>query len=71
MSKLSALVARARVILTAAVTWISAASVLAGYVVNNATDFPPLLVQGATSLIAVIAIIRRVAPVAKSERGVI
>lgn len=65
------MLARVKVVLTAAVTWIGALSLLAGEVVANATDYPTPLVRGAAWVLAAIAIIRRSTPVAPSERGLL
>ena len=71
--------ARARVVLTAAVTWlqVAAAALVIGAVVNGtatpeiSTDLVAWSVRIAAVLGAVVATIRRVTPVLPAERGLL
>jgi len=76
MSTINSIIDRARVVLTAAVTWISAAVVVVQFILANETvaSVPEVAQYGSQAvafLVGVIAIIRRVTPVAPEERGLV
>jgi len=76
MNTINSIIDRARVVLTAAVTWISAAVVVVQFILANETvaSVPEVAQYGSQAvafLVGVIAIIRRVTPVAPEERGLV
>jgi hypothetical protein len=56
-------------ILTSAVTWLTVISVAASEIATELTDIQPGISRALASALAVVAIIRRVAPVPAGERG--
>ena len=76
MVTINAFIDKVRVVLTAAVTWITAAVVilqvaLAQNVISDVPEATSVIGQIIVWLLGAIAIIRRVTPVASDERGIV
>ena len=74
MAKTEKLIERSRVVMTAAVTWLTIAGTIAAVLVDELAGFPGAAEFGARAGIVIataISIIRRVTPVPLAERGIL